>query len=163
MKTSHYTSIIWMLYGFVFISAITAMLEAAVYAYMHYGLENGYMIRRFSYYIPCFACILYGITALIMVFISNRMIKQNKSLKLPKISFIVCMIIAISFQLLTESVSDWHLGVLFDDLSKAEYMSSVNFGKLFDVVNYTTFTLHWVSFIAALVFFSYKYKTIKNS
>lgn len=156
MIKSYNTSILSMLYGFVLITAVISMLEAAVFAYMHYGLENGYMIRRFTYYIPCFAIIIYGITALFLVIIANRNLVRNRPFKLPKFTLFLLIIIAIGFQYYTERVSDWHLSVLFDDLSKTEYMSSVNFGRLFEVVEYTTLILRWFFIVMALLFFSYK-------
>lgn len=162
MKSSHYTSILWMIYGFVLIMAITAVLEAAVYAYMHYGLVNGYMTRRFSYYIPCFSSIIYSVTTMLLVFLANRKLKRSQPLKLPKILIVVCIIVAIGFQFFTEKVSDWHLSVLFDDLSKTEYMSSVNFGKLFDIIENTTLILRWVCIVMALLFFLYQLKTVKK-
>lgn len=159
MIQSRYASILWILYGFVLLTAIFSVLEAAVYTYMHYGLVNGYMIRRFSYYIPCFAFIVYGITAVLLVLAANRKSKRHKPLTLPKLSLIICIIVAISFQYYTERISDWHLTVLFDDLSKAEYMSSVSFGKLFAIVEHTTLILRWAFIIFAIIFFSFKLKT----
>lgn len=156
MMQSRNTTILWMLYGFVVLTAILSVLEASVYAYMHYGLTNGYMIRRFSYYIPCFAGFIYGLTAIIMVFISNRKTKRSIPISLPKVSFIIGILIAMTFQIFTERVSDWHLNVLFDDLSKAEYMSSVQFGQLFDIVEQTTFVLRWLFIIIALLFLLYR-------
>lgn len=153
MKNQHYTSLLWMLYGFVFIMAITSILEAFLCLYMHYGLVEEFMIRRFSYYIPFFGCTIYGITGLFLLFISNKRLKKNKPLNLPKLMFGICLIIAIGFQFFTEKVSDWHLSQLFDDVSKNEYMGSLPFGKLFDIVEYTAFALRWLSIIVTAFFF----------
>lgn len=162
MTQSRYSSLSFMLYGFVVITAIVSILETAVFAYMHYGLEHGYRIRRFSYYIPCFAIITYGVTAVLLALIAKRKSRTGIAPTIPKLTLILCLIIAIFLQFYTERISDWHLSILFDDLSKTEYMSSVNFGKLFDIVEYTTLILRWAFIIFGLAFFSYMLKTDKR-
>ncbi|MDG5491388.1 hypothetical protein [Psychroserpens sp. SPM9] len=162
MKAQHYTYLLWLLFGFVSVSALTHLLEALVYVYMHYGLTHEYTNRRFSFYIPLFAMIIYGITLLFIGFILNENIKKKKALKLPKTGFLLVLIIAIALDFYTVKASDYHLKLLFDDKAMTEYMSTVNFGNLFDVVHYTVFALNWFVIIVAIIFCAFQLKKHQN-
>ena len=158
MKTTIYKTMLLVLFGFVFIYAIHSILVALIYLYFHYGLSDRFLNIHFQYYLPAFTLAFTFVFSLLSVWLIVRKkeeIIDIEYLKLPWFLCIITLLIAIVLKPITYKVSGHKLMLLYEDLSKFEYMSKLNFDSIFKTINYSELGSLW--FLLLLLFMSFFY------
>lgn len=152
MKQKHtsYKPILWLLFGFVLISAVHAIIETLIYCYLHYGLSDGFLDIHFQYYIPAFSV---GITFIFGVIVAIILRKKIETTKVPWFLFLILTLIAAIIKPLVHIWSDNGVMRLYDDLSKSEYLSELNLVTIFNTVKYSSIGSLWFLFILLAFYF----------
>ncbi len=163
-KQSIYTSILWVLFGFALISAVHSLIVVCIYVYFHYGLFDGFLDIHFQYYIPAYSL---GVTFLLGLIISFLLKKKISTLsisatKLPWLLFMILVIIAAVVKPVIEIWSDKNIMLLYDDLSKSEYLSRLNLVKIDNTIKYSSIGALWLLFILLLVIFLFLNRKSKD-
>ncbi|BAO74456.1 hypothetical protein [Winogradskyella sp. PG-2] len=165
MKTTIYKIILWILFGFIFISAVHAIIESLIYVYLHYGFSDKFLDIHFQYYTPAFTFILTFIFSLIILLYVRKKVSKKinlEDLKYPWILSVISLIIAIVLKPIALRVSDKKLMLLYEDLSKVDYMSRLDFNTIFDAVNYSSYGSKWLLVILLIIGFLYLIKKSKE-
>ncbi len=165
MKRTIYKTILLVLFGFVFINAIHSIIVALTYFYFHYGLSDRFLNIHFQYYVPAFALVITFAFSLIIVLLFVK--KKHKTveiehLKLPWLLFMASLLTAIVLKPIIHKISDNKIMLLYEDLSKFEYMSKLNFDSIFKTLNYSDLGSKWFLFLLLFICFLYLNKKAKS-
>lgn len=154
-KPTKYKPVLWVLYAFVLISAVHAIIDVLIYFYFHYGLTNGFINFHFKYYIPAFSIGVTFIFSIFTMLILKKTITPLKieTSKLPWVLFFILTVIAAIIKPLTHVWSDNKIMMLYEDLSKSEYLSHLNLVKIFNTITYSSIGAQWFLFMLLLVYF----------
>ena len=156
-KTTAYKLVLWVLFGFAFISTIHAIVEALIFCYLHYGLSNGFLDIHFQYYIPAFSILMtFVLSILTILSIKKKLVNFDiEQSKLPWFLFFIFTTIAISNSIITKQLSDQKVMLLFDDLSKSEYLGQLNLVNIFNTIKLSSLGSQWlivILFVMATLF-----------
>ena len=156
-KPTIYKLILWVLFGFALISALQAVIETLIYSYFHYGLSDGFIEFHFLYYIPAFSIVITFLFSIFTILILKKKVTTFKieTSKLPWFLFFILTVIAGSLKPLTHLWSDNKIILLYDDLSKSQYLSELSFLKIFNVITYSSIGSQWFLFMLLVVNFLY--------
>ncbi|MBT8288362.1 MAG: hypothetical protein HKN00_08920 [Flavobacteriaceae bacterium] len=155
MKQTVFSKVIWMVYGFLILSAIIAILNALVEIYFHYGLAHDFLLFHFKYYIPTFTMAIYAIAVIIgMFFISRHFQSEEKFAhkEVRIVPFVVVLILAFILGPLTRYFSFRKLDQSYADLSRTDYLSSVDFAMIDQIIE-QSILLAGIMSISALALF----------
>ncbi|WP_299100962.1 hypothetical protein [uncultured Winogradskyella sp.] len=145
-KSTIYKPILWLIFDFTLISALSAIMEIFIYGYFHYGLSHGFINIHFQYYVPAFSIVIAVIFSVISILLLKKKISsiKLKSSRFPWLLFVLLSIFAAITKPLVQNWSDKKVMLLYDDLSKADYLSQLNFVKIFNTINYSSIGALWL-------------------
>lgn len=157
-KTQSLKILVWILFGFVFLTAVTSLLNVLIYAYMHYGFSDEFYLIHFKYYIPAFSVLIYGIVAMLLILFIRKKTKKNllTDYKISKIGWFILIILAIFLEPLTQIISDRQLENNLNDPSQTLHMSSLDIEAIFEIVDYSIRISKWTMILALIFYFSLK-------
>lgn len=156
-KQTNYKIVFWVLFGYSLISAVHAIIEALIYCYFHYGLSDGFIEIHFQYYIPAFSGIVTFIFSIFTMLVLKKKITTIKieSSKLPWFLFFIFTVIAIVTKPIAQLWSDNKIMMLYDDLSKSEYLSQLNLLKIFNTIKYSSIGSQWLLIFLLVIYVLY--------
>jgi uncharacterized membrane protein len=161
---STYKIILWILFGFAVLNTANTIIKSIIYGYFHYGLSDGFLEIHFNYYVPAFSFIITFIFSFLVITFLNQKLKiwQSESSKFPAIWFLILVIIGFTIEPFILIISDQKIKVLFEDLSKSEYLGKLNFDTIFNCIDYSVFGSKGLLFILILSYSIFMLKKEKK-
>lgn len=157
-KKSTYNTIILILFGVALFSATNVIIKSLIHFYFHYGLSHRFVEIHFNYYVPAFSFV----ATLIFSFLTYILLKkklqkwQNGQNQYPIVWILILIIIAIVTDPFIQIVSDKKLNLLYEDLSRYDYLSRLNFDIIFNAIDYSVYGSKWLVFIFVFIFCLYE-------
>ncbi|WP_296381288.1 hypothetical protein [Winogradskyella sp.] len=161
---SFFKLIPWLLLGFVLLKATHVFLEILINIYLIYGFSDGFVLIHFKYYLPIFSFSVTLITSIILILLLNnkwRFWGLNMS-KLSTLWFILLTIITIIAQPIIQFIFDEKFKLLYNDLSKSEYLSNLNLDAIFTIKDYCLYGSEWLLFLFIATYYILKKKKDLN-
>ncbi|WP_092465610.1 hypothetical protein [Winogradskyella thalassocola] len=156
MTTSLIKKTLWIIYGAVALIAIDSIITSIVYYIFHLTIENNYQFSsKIKLYIFGATLGLYLLSAcLLAFFITKKSRLKNYKIKerLPVLPFLIAISIAITLKPLTLYFSEKKLENALDDLSKTNYMSSLNLSSINEFITNSIYICKWSTIIVLVLY-----------
>lgn len=147
---------LWIIFGITAFIAIDSLIYSITYYIFHHFLDNSYAFstKTEGYIFIIILCLYLTATAVIAYSITKRTRSKDYIIKenIPIITFLITLIIAIFFKDLTNSASDKKLEVMFNNISKMEYMSSLNLSSVNTFLLDSMHVGKWLAIICLVIY-----------
>ena len=148
--------VFWMLFGFLLISVIKAIISTILYLYFHVCLELQilpYYIKMSSFILATF---LFDFACILLIKKVGSAVEIKKDLKkLPStLSFIAFGLVAAFLIPIKNKVDGLHLENLLSRPTFDDYLNPVNFVSVYDMLNFTIALCFWaiITFLSIFYF-----------
>jgi len=160
MKYENTLLILWIIFGFIFISAIDSILYFFTHLIYFAELKLEFSFRFMKISMPIITLILYSLTTF---FIINKINTKSKSNEIyltefPKNWTIVFSIIAIFLTPITNKLSGLHS----HSITEIENFITIDFIEFYGWLHFGIGISRWIVLISILLFYFNKYRDLSS-